>query len=279
MTRALLLGVVAACSNHPAATRDAPALDAAVPDAAVPDAAPRPPGVIDGACAGTPGRPRVLVYTYENLWRHLSNYYARAAVFDMCQTRGFHVESTNDPHAFTADRLSHFDVVVFAVTSGSGMDADAHHDLEAWIRHGGGIVGFEAAAATESDWPFFVANLGAAFKAHNPVNVAGTVRFTPGHPITDGLPASLRLVDQWYVFQSRPEDVPGLHVLMTLDESTLPKDTPPEYLVGYHALGWAYEPFGGRVFYTALGDEPDDFQNATILELAARGIEWAAHAR
>lgn len=271
MRRVIWLAILASCGN-PHLARDA----ALAGDAAPADA--RPAGVIDGVCQGQPGRPRVLVYTYENQWRHLSNYYARAALLDMCRSWGFHVETTNDPHAFTATRLAGFDVVVFAVTSGSGMDRLGQQDYEAWVRAGGGTVGFEAAAATEQQWPFYVANLGASFLEHPPVNVRGTVDLVPGDPITDGLPA-LELVDQWYVFRSRPEQVPGLHVVMTLDESTLPTDFPAQFKIGYHALGWTYEPFGGRVFYTALGDNPTEFSNPTFVTLIGRAIEWAAHQR
>ncbi len=250
----------------------------AVPDDAAP-ADSRLLGWIDGECDGIAGAPRVLVYTYENQWRHLSNYYARAALLGMCQTYGFHVESTNDPHAINAVQLARFDVVVFAVTSGSGIDGAGKRDFEAWVRAGGGVVGFEAATSTEQDWPFYVANMGAAFAGHAPAIVQGTVDIAQDHPITQGLPATLTLVDQWYVFDPRPETVPGLHVLMTLDESSLPGDFPDAYKRGYHALGWAHENLGGRVFYTALGDQPDDFSDPTILELARRAIEWAAHRR
>jgi type 1 glutamine amidotransferase len=270
----LLLVLLAACDG--ARTPHDGAIDTAE---AVPAPEILPAAAIDGACDGTPGAPRVLVYTYENLWRHLSSWYARSAVLDMCRTRGFHVESSNSPRVFDAATLARFDVVVFAVTSGSGMDAHARRDFEAWVRAGGGVVGFEGAAATELQWPFFAANLGAAFAGHGPRNTTSTVQIAQDHPITAGLPASLTLLEQWYVFRQRPETVPGLHVLMTLDESTLPADYPAEYRTGYHALGWAYEPFGGRVFYTGLGDEPETFRDPVVLDLAARAIEWAAHRR
>jgi len=274
MRYALLALVIAACSYDPGAI--APPVDAAI-DAAP---APRPLGVLDGECLGQRGRPRVLVYSYENLWRHLSNYYARAAVLAMCETRGFTVRTTNDPGAINATRLADTDVVVFAITSGPGMDAASQADFEAWVRAGGGVVGLEAAAATETQWPFFVDNLGAAFAGHPPGLQQATVRVEgPPHPITAGLPAAFALTEQWYVFQRRPEQVPGIQVLLTLDESTLPADFPVEYEVGYHAIGWVHERFGGRVFYTGLGDNPDGFSDPTVLELVGRAIEWTAHQR
>lgn len=263
--------LLAACGND-GAVREVPGSDASSPD-------PRPLGWFDGACTGQPGKPRVLVYSYENQWRHLSNYHARQALLDMCTTRGLHVMSSNDPHVFNATQLAQFDVVVFAVTSGSGIDRIGKEAFEAWVRAGGGVIGFEAATATEQGWPFYVQNMGAEFATHPPALVAGTVRFEPvSHPIIDGL-APFKVVEQWYVFKSRPENVPGLQVLMTLDEDTLPRDFPAELKVGYHAYGWAHERFGGRVFYTALGDNPAVFAHPTVLELAGRAIEWAAEPR
>src|SRR5262249_245018 len=149
-------------------------------------------------CTGQPDGPRVLVYTFENAWRHLSNYYARLAIFDMCTTRGFNVTVTNDPLSINATRLADMDVVVFSITSGDGIDAAGQGDLEAFVRRGGGIVGLHSASYTEWDDPFFVANIGALFKGHNPGMQAATVDVLASHPITDGLPATFPWTEEWY---------------------------------------------------------------------------------
>ncbi len=248
-----------------------------------PDAGPppdRPWGVIDGACRGQPGRPRVMVYSRENLWRHLSNFYARLAIYDMCTTRGFDVITSNDPLAINAARLANLDVVVFAITSGPGIDPLGQADLEAWVRAGGGVVGLHSASATEPTWPFYVGAIGATFRGHVPGMQAATVRIEPtAHPITDGLAAPPVLTDEWYFFNERPEQVPGLHMLLALDEDSLPPDYPPEYKVGYHPIGWTHDIDRGRVFYTALGHNPDAWSDPWVLELVGRSIEWAAHQR
>lgn len=248
------------------------------PDAAAP--ADRPWGVIDGACTGQPGRPRVLVYSRENQWRHLSNYHARLAIYDMCATRGFNVLTTNDPLAINAARLSDLDVVVFAITSGPGIDAPGRADFEAWMRAGGGMVGLHSASATEATWPFYVERIGATFLGHVPGMQSGTVQIEPGaHPITDGLAATQTLLDEWYFFRERPEQVEGLQMRLALDEDSLPTDYPPEYKVGYHPIAWTRDDADGRVFYTALGHNPDAFADPWVLELLGRSIEWAAHQR
>ena len=246
-------------------------------DAATPDG--RPLGQIDGLCTGQPTGPRVLVYTYENLWRHYSNYDARLALYDMCETRGFNVTTTNDPHAINATRLADFDVVVFSITSGPGIDAQGLADFEAWLRAGHGMVGLHSASATEPDWTFYYDNIGARFAGHVPGMQEAQVLIMPGHPITDGLPITYLHTDEWYFFQTPPEDNTDMQMLLALDESTLPSDYPEQYKVGYHPIGWAHEKLGGRVFYTALGHNPQTFEDPIALELIGRAVEWAAHKR
>jgi hypothetical protein len=126
-----------------------------VSDAPVIDAPPepRPLGGLDGTCSGQPGKPRVLVNTHENQWRHLSNLHARQALLDMCATRGFTVASSNDPHVSNATQLAQFDVVAFAVTSSAGIDA-------------AGKPAFEAATATEQACQLYVQNMGAELATH-----------------------------------------------------------------------------------------------------------------
>src|SRR5262245_48208570 len=235
-------------------------------------------GVIDGVCMGEAGKPRVLVYTYENQWRHVSNLTARAVILGMCTSRGFSVSSTNDVFAINTNQLAQFDVVVFGVTSGMGLDDRAHKDLEAWVRAGGGIVGIHSASATEQDWPFYVDLIGPQFVAHAPGLFLGTVTIEPtNHPITAGLSA-FPLTDEWYVFTTHPEDMPGVTPLLAIDESSI-TGYPPELRQGHHVIAWTNEKYSGRVFYTAAGHNPDSYTDPTFVEILGRGIEWSAQQR
>lgn len=248
-----------------------------VPDASVPDG--RPLGVITYACTGQPGKPRVLVYTFENMWRHVSNITASDAIYAMCTTRGYTVMVANDPRAVNATHLAQVDVIAFTVTSGPGLDSLGQADLEAWIRGGGGMVGFHSASATEPSWPFYVANIGTTFSGHAAGLWAGTLQvMSKTHPITAGL-GNFQLTDEWYFFTRRPESVPGMEMLLALDEDSLGPDYPAMYKQGYRPIAWAHELYGGRVFYTAFGHNPDDWSDPNVLEITARAIEWAAHQR
>jgi hypothetical protein len=234
---------------------------------------------IDGACTGGADGPRVLVYTRENLWQHPSTPVARDALLAMCASHGFTVTATHDPRAFTDGHLEASEVVVFAVTSGEVLDPPARAAFEPWLRAGGGLVGLHSASATELSWPFFVEAIGAQFLAHPPGLFAATVTVeAPAHPITSGLPAGWARTEEWYQFTDRPEARGGLEVLLALDEETLPAGYPAEFRVGYHPIAWAHQPFGGRVFYTAMGHTVESYAEPAFIGLIARAILWAAPA-
>ncbi len=239
---------------------------------------PRPQGHIEMRVDGKPGKPRVLVYTFENMWRHPSNLDCRAAIVNMNATRGFAVETTNDPLAINATNLAEIDVIVFSITSGDGLDALGRADLEAWIRAGGGVVGFHSASSTEVTWPFFTDEvIGTRFATHANGLFKATVKLAP-HPITAGLP-DLVLTDEWYMFTQRPETIDGAQVLMTIDEDTLPAEYPAMYKQGTHGIGWVRAVDAGRMFYAGYGHAPASWYDPLVLETTARAIEWAAHQR
>lgn len=243
-----------------------------------PDAPPE--GHIELHLEGDPGKPRVLVYTFENFWRHASNLDCRGTIVNMHFTRGYTVSTTNDPLAINAKNLAEHDVLVFAITSGDGLSAHAREDLEAWIRGGGGVVGFHSATMTEPSWPFYAREItGTRFAGHPDGLFPATVRMMPkAHPITAGLP-DLALTDEWYFFTQRPELIPGAEVLMNLDEDTLPAAYPAINKQGFHAIAWARENLGARSFYAAFGHAPETWANPTMVELTARAIEWTARER
>jgi uncharacterized protein len=243
---------------------------------AAPDVAARVPAVVDARCEGEVAQPRVLVFSAENLWSHPSNPIAVQTVLEMCNTRGYTVVASHDPAVFF-EQLPATDVIVFAVTSGPVLSAEAQGVIEPWVRAGGGVVGLHSASATQLDWPFFIELMGAQFLGHGPTQSASKLIVDRrDHPITAGIDtASITRTDEWYAFVKRP-DTAGTTVLMSLDESTLPADYPSQLLMGYHAITWVHERLGGRVFYTALGHMPDTYTQPWFLDMLGRAIDWTA---
>jgi type 1 glutamine amidotransferase len=251
---ALAVATLAACGDNLAKP---PGWDSTGEGSAVPAT----DDFVEARYPGEPGKPRVLVYTFENAWH------------------GYTVITTNHPLAINAKTLAEVDVIVFCVTSGSGLTASGKADLEAWIRAGGGVVGFHSATFTEPLWPFYVSNVGTGFAGHAGGLWPATVTLLSStHPITAGLP-DLQLTDEWYFFSQRPETIPGAQMLFALDETTLPPEFPAVNKQGFHAIGWTNDRYGGRMFYSAFGHNPATFDDPNVLEIVARAIEWAAHQR
>jgi type 1 glutamine amidotransferase len=236
----------------------------------------RAPAAIDAHCDGIAGKPRVLVFSAENLWNHPSTPIAAQTFLTMCQTRGYSVTASRDPAAFL-EQLPATDVVVFAVTSGPVLTDEARAVLEPWVRAGGGVMGIHSASATELQWPFFIDLMGGQFSGHGPGLYRARLVVDDGaHPTTAGIHASsMTRSDEWYSFVKHPEAL-GMTVLMSLDESTLPADYLPELLMGYHANTWVHQLLGGRVFYTALGHVPETYSEPWFVDMLGRAVEWTA---
>jgi uncharacterized protein len=274
----MAIAALAGCGDNE--LPDPAPIDAAAPPGTPADDVFEPDGHIELHVPGQPGKPRVFVYTFENFWRHASSLDCRGQVVNMFSTRGFTVTTTNDPLAINAKHLADKDVLVLCITSGSGLNARGRTDLEAWIRRGGGVVGFHSGGTmTEPFWPFFVGHIGTRFAGHVNGIFNATVRnLSSTHPITAGLP-DLQMLDEWYIFTQRPETMPDSEMLFALDEDTLPADYPAMYKQGFHAIAWAREINGGRVFYAGFGHMIEVWYDPNVVELTARAIEWAAHQR
>jgi uncharacterized protein len=91
----------------------------------------------------------------------------------------------------------------------------------------------------------------------------------PKFPGLEGVASSFSLMDEWY---SMKDFAPDLHVICTLDTSTMNGNA---YNRAPYPVVWARMDGKGKVFYTAIGDRPENWQNTFHLNLLAGGIRWA----
>lgn len=159
---------------------------------------------------------------------------------------------------WTMGEISHEQVMAVwnAVASGVGLAGS----------HGG--MGDAFRACTE--WSFIV---GTQFVSHPGDRVPYTVSLCRDlhHPITEGLADFEMNSEQYYLHVD-----PAAAVLATTE---FPNPAGP----GPHSGNRCRMPqaliksFGaGRVFYTAIGHEPEVFESGTPRELMKRGFDWAA---
>ncbi|MFD0147133.1 MULTISPECIES: ThuA domain-containing protein [unclassified Streptomyces] len=213
----------------------------------------------------------VLIYTRTAGYRHDSITAGARALAELAGAAGYQAEATEDPAAFTPERLGSCAAVVFLSTTGKVLDASGRVAFEAYVRAGGGFLAIHAAANAEPDWPFYGELLGTRFDGHPEIQPGVVCVEASDHPGTAALPGRWAWTDEWYNFTSNPRDE-GVRVLARADESTYRGGT----LGADHPLVWCREAGAGRVFFTALGHAVEAYEDEVFREHLAGALIWVS---
>ena len=166
------------------------------------------------------------------------------------------------------------DVVVF-YSANPGFNLEAAKDLDAHLARGGGLVYLHFAVNGQDNVPALAERIGLAWKSgsatyrHGPVDLQ-----LPdlNHPITQGFPGHLQLLDETY--WQLTGDEKNIHILASATEAGEARP-----------LIWTVEKplaqnakMNGRVFVSILGHFTWTFDDPLFRLLVLRGIAWSAHA-
>lgn len=184
------------------------------------------------------------------------------------------VTPTKDCSLISEQGLRSYDGVVFYTTGELPMDEAQKRALMEFVRGGKGFAGIHSATDTFYNWPEFGEMIGGYFDGH-PWHQDVRVKVEDRqHPATAHLQDGFTIRDEIYQFRNWSRD--RVRVLLSLDPASVDlqkngvKRTDRDF-----ALAWT-RPFGaGRVFYTALGHEPDVWRDARFQQHLTGGIEWA----
>jgi type 1 glutamine amidotransferase len=199
------------------------------------------------------------------------------AIKKMGAEKGFAVDVSDDPAAFTDANLKQYAAIVFSNSNNQAFSSDAQRDaFKHYIESGGGFVGLHSASGSERDWPYFWSVLGGKFAAH-PRMQAFTVQVAdPNFPAAKQLPAQFQWTDECYFIDHLNPDIHPVLVTdrtkldaldkMKIDVSSFPNPLP---------LAWYHQFDGGREFYLALGHNKEDYANPTLYGIIENGILWA----
>ncbi len=238
--------------------------------------------MVAGGSLAASGQRRVLVYTrnytsngkgyvHENIQSSVD------AIKKMGVEKGFAVDVSDDPAAFSDANLKQYAALVFSNSNNEAFSSDAQRNaFKAYLESGGGFVGIHSASGSERDWPYFWSVLGGKFVVH-PKMQTFTVQVTDPHfPAVEGLPAQFEWTDECYFIDHLNPDIHPVLVtdrtkltsleLIKNDLSTFPNPLP---------LAWYHEFDGGREFYLALGHNKEDYANPILYKIIENGILWA----
>jgi len=247
----------------------------------------------------------VLVFTKSSGWEHdvVKRVGGQPSLVDDTVTAlgekfGFHVGVTKDGRIFETDKLHQYSAAVF-FTSGDlttlGTDgkppisAEGKKKLLEAIEKGMGFVGIHAAADTFHPLPDppdrsnryiahgeqqdpYLKMLGAEFIVHGSdprLQNANLIVNDAKFPGLEGVQSPVKFNEEWY---SLKDFRPDLHVILTLDTQGMKGNC---YQRAPYPVTWARKQGKGRVFYTAMGDRPENWKNDFFLSLLGGGIRWA----
>jgi type 1 glutamine amidotransferase len=249
----------------------------------------------------------VLVFTKSSGWEHdvVKRINGRPSIVDDAVTeignkQGFKVGVTKDGRIFENKEFHNYAAVVFFTTGDlttlgtdgkPPMTAQGKQALLDAVRGGMGFVGIHAASDTfhtqpdppdhsnryiahgEDEDPY-LKMLGGEFIIHGQdkdprLQTANLIVNDQQFPGLEGVTSPVSFTEEWY---SLKDFVPDMHVILTLDTHTM---NGAAYQRAPYPVSWARMHGKGRVFYTAMGDRPENWKNEFFLKLLGGGIRWA----
>ncbi len=211
---------------------------------------------------------------------------------------GFKVGVTKDGRIFDSKELQSYAAVVFFTTGDlttlgtdgkPPMTPKGKETLLDAVQKGLGFVGVHAAADTFHTPPDppdlsnryiahgdqqdpYLRMLGGEFIIHGReprLQDANLIVNDPKFPGLEGVTSPVSFNEEWY---SLKDFMPDLHVILTLDTHGMKGEC---YQRAPYPATWARQHGKGRVFYTAMGDRPENWKNEFFLNLLTGGIRWS----
>jgi len=224
---------------------------------------------------------------------------AENAIRPMAEKYNFDLTVSKDGRIFDSPEIHNFNALIFFTTGdltteggdkNPPMSAQAKQNFLDAIHDGKlGFVGIHAATDTfhtppdsqdnryiaygEKSDPY-IRMIGGEFIIHGQQNdprlqTAKVIIEDPKFPGLEGVHSPVSLEEEWY---SMKDFATNLHVICTLDTSTMNGNA---YKRPPYPVVWSRMHGRGRVFYTAIGDRAENWQNPFHLNLLAGGIRWA----
>jgi len=230
-----------------------------------------------------PAKPRhVLIFYRTEGFVHASIPHANEALEELGERTGAYTAQTGeDLPSLDPAQLAHYDAIIFNNTTHLSLTDLAHRTaLLAFVKSGKGIVGIHAASDSFYTWPEGQELLGGFFHSH-PWGSGDTVAVKlddPQSPINATFGGhGFWVKDEIYQIIG-PYSRTRQHVLLSLDMSRPENARKPDELVrtdNDFPIAWIKQEGRGRVFYTSLGHNPEDYRTRGLLQHFLDGIQYA----
>ncbi|MFD3002348.1 ThuA domain-containing protein [Pontibacter toksunensis] len=223
----------------------------------------------------------VLVYTKNGKgYVHDNIPHAVKAIQKLSQEKGFKVDVTDDPAAFTEKNLAKYTFLLFPSTNNDVFDTDEQRvAFRRYIEAGGGFVGLHSVTGTERNWKWFKALVGGTFLWHPKFQPLKVKVIDKDHPTVQGLPEVWERADECYFLK---ELYPGIKVVMAHDLSSLNKEEEDKIkpasvpFADYYPAVWHQNFDGGTVWITTLGHAKESYEDPMFMKHVLQGMQFVA---
>ncbi|MBN2347575.1 MAG: ThuA domain-containing protein [Bacteroidales bacterium] len=220
---------------------------------------------------------KVLIYTKNGEGYIHENIAASVACLEkICANENIKTDVSDLPDVFTPENLKQYDGIIFSNSNNEGFNTNEQKEaFREFIRSGKGFAAIHSANATERQWPWYWALVGGKFIRHAPYQQFDVVVTDAKHPSTSVLPQRWTIEDEcYYSYHLNPD----IHILLSADMTTVEDENKDEYpgeVFGERfPLCWCHEFEGGRQWYTALGHNPQFYEDPTFVAHLRGGILW-----
>jgi type 1 glutamine amidotransferase len=212
------------------------------------------------------------------------------------KTGAYAATVTDDPAAFEPDRLKSFDAVCLMSALGEFFLPDDFDKLPAdrqaaareqdrrlkehffaWLGSGKGLAAIHGGCYAFHDTSAFTELFGAAFDRH-PWNSYEKIAIRleeSGHPVNAAFGGcGLEVVDEGYMFKD-PYSRQRVRVLYSMDTKRMDMNKPNLRADQDFPLGWVKRHGEGRIFFSALGHNIEEYWHPTLLSHWLDGIQYA----
>ena len=219
-------------------------------------------------------RLRLLYVTQSKGFRHGVLHESEGILEELGAQHGFDVTITHRAEKyFTPEGLKSFDVIVFYTTGELPLSDAQKKGFLDYIRSGKAFIGIHSATDTFYKWPEYGEMIGGYFDGH-PWNARDTVTIKAhdrAFPVTKHWEESFKLTEE--IYQYKNFNSANVKVVMSLDPSGTDM-TKPNIKAKEFPLAWHRQYGKGRVFYTALGHNPEVWRDPRFQTMIVNAINW-----
>jgi type 1 glutamine amidotransferase len=230
---------------------------------------------------------RVLVFSATGWYRHTEIPAVNGWLVRLGAEEGICIDVSETAVDLSPKALENYDVLLLNNSNvlDKVLSKEQREGVEKWYQSGGGIVALHATLVHQDGWPWLQNLGGCDFDSDSEFLQAKVIVDSKAmnHPSVKGFGSEFWYEADWTNHTSSVTGLPGVQVLLRVDESTYDpvrqffKEQNRKPMGKDHPIAWLREYDGGRFFYTEFGHTVSslntDFGKQHIIE----GIRWAAN--